>query len=174
VSDRTPSPDAFYWFCNDSEDITRYRLGEYHPVKLGDCFSSFPADRLSNPFSLVPHYRVLYKLGYGSYATIWLARDLLPPGCVYGIFVFNDTYLSFFSRFVALKIAVANTEEDSCKATILKYLTVNDTGIGSRHIVKLLDNFRIQGPNGSHNVFVTEVLVPLTALARYPIYEKVR
>jgi hypothetical protein len=40
--------------------------------------------------------------------------------------------------------------------------------------VKLLDNFRIQGPNGSHDVFVTEVLVPLTSLARYPVYEKVR
>jgi len=75
---------------------------------------------------------------------------------------------------VALKIAVADTEEDSCEATILRYLAVNDTGIGSQHIVKLLDNFRIQGPNGSHNVFVTEVLVPLTSLAHYPVYEKVR
>jgi len=86
MSDRTLSPDAFYWFRDDAEDITRYRLGEYHPVKLGDCFSSFPA---SNPSSLVPRYRVLHKLGYGSYATIWLARDLLPPGCVCGLFRFQ-------------------------------------------------------------------------------------
>ena len=74
---------------------------------------------------------------------------------------------------MALKISVADTK-DSCEATILRYLTVNDTGIGSQHIVNLLDNFRIQGPNGSHEVFVTEVLVPLTLLARYPVYEKVR
>ena len=81
MSNRTLSPDAFYWFCDDdSEDITRYRLGEYHPVKLGDCFSTIP------PSSSMPRYRVLQKLGYGSYATIWLARDLLPPGCVYGFF----------------------------------------------------------------------------------------
>jgi hypothetical protein len=85
MSNRTLSPDAFYWFCDDDEDISRYRPGEYHPVKLGDCFSSFPVDHLSNPSSLAPRYRVLHKLGYGSYATIWLARDLLPPGCVYGI-----------------------------------------------------------------------------------------
>lgn len=89
-------------------------------------------------------------------------------------FLFSITHLTFLSRFVALKIAVGDTEEDSCEARILRYLGVNDTGIGSQHIVKLLDNFRIQGPNGSHNVLVTEVLVPLTSLARYPVYEKVR
>jgi serine/threonine-protein kinase SRPK3 len=90
-------------------------------------------------------------------------------------FSFSATHLSFqASRFVALKIAVADTGENSCEAPILRFLAVNDTGIGSQHIVKLLDNFHIQGPNGSHEVFVTEVLVPLTSLARYPVYEKVR
>ena len=78
------------------------------------------------------------------------------------------------SRFVALKIAVADTAKGSHEAHILRFLNENDTGIGSQHILNLLDSFRIEGPNGSHDVLVTEVLVPLRALACYPIYEKVR
>ena len=93
------------------------------------------------------------------------------PGAFTAYFVFNDTHLGFLSCFVALNITIA---EDSCEASILKYLAARDTGIGSQHIVELLDHFRIQGPNRSHNVFVTKVLVPLTALAHYLVYGKVR
>lgn len=77
------------------------------------------------------------------------------------------------SRFVALKIAIADTAKGSHEAHILRFINENDTGIGSQHILNLLDSFRIEGPNGSHDVLVTEVLVLLRALARYPVYEKV-
>jgi serine/threonine-protein kinase SRPK3 len=76
------------------------------------------------------------------------------------------------SRFVALKIAIADTAKGSHEAHILRFINENDTGIG-QHILNLLDSFRIEGPNGSHDVLVTEVLVLLRALARYPVYEKV-
>ena len=43
------------------ESFDRYRPGGYHPVRIGDLFN----DR----------YKVVRKLGYGQYSTVWLARD---------------------------------------------------------------------------------------------------
>jgi serine/threonine-protein kinase SRPK3 len=45
------------------EDLSRYCTGGYHPVRIGDVFNN-------------GKYRVLRKLGYGIYSTVWLARDL--------------------------------------------------------------------------------------------------
>lgn len=77
----------FHWYYYDSpiEDLERYRPGGYHPVKLGDCFSTLPTTPSTLSSSSMPRYRILHKLGFGSFATIWLARDLLPPGCVLSI-----------------------------------------------------------------------------------------
>lgn len=47
-----------------SEWAELYRPGGLHPVNLGDTFKN-------------EQYRVILKLGYGSYSTVWLARDAL-------------------------------------------------------------------------------------------------
>jgi hypothetical protein len=44
------------------EWVEDYRPGGYHPVVLGDVFNR--------------QYKVIRKLGEGSYSTVWLARDL--------------------------------------------------------------------------------------------------
>lgn len=44
------------------EGTDSYRVGGLHPVYVGDVYN----DR----------YRVLNKIGYGSYSTVWLVRDL--------------------------------------------------------------------------------------------------
>lgn len=44
------------------EWVEDYHPGGYHPVVLGDVFNG--------------QYKVLRKLGEGSYSTVWLARDL--------------------------------------------------------------------------------------------------
>ena len=41
-------------------------------------------------------------------------------------------------------------------------------------MLSLLDNFQIQGPNGTHEVFVTEVVASLRDFLRYPLYKNVR
>lgn len=58
--DIAPQPDA------TSKDIeegkSAYRLGGFHPVYIGDVFN----DR----------YKILDKIGYGQYSTVWLVKDL--------------------------------------------------------------------------------------------------
>ena len=45
-----------------SEWIESYRPGWLHPINLGDTFKD-------------GQYRVIRKLGYGSFSTVWLGRD---------------------------------------------------------------------------------------------------
>ena len=54
---------AFY--CDvDVELLERFRDGGYHPTHLGDLFKD-------------GRYKIIHKLGWGAYATVWLAKDLL-------------------------------------------------------------------------------------------------
>lgn len=43
------------------EKLESYRVGGYHPIAIGD--------------QLHDRYRVVHKLGHGTYSTIWLAQD---------------------------------------------------------------------------------------------------
>ena len=49
---------------NIEEGTQVYRPGGFNPVYIGDVFK----DR----------YKVLNKIGYGVYSTVWLVRDLKP------------------------------------------------------------------------------------------------
>ena len=57
------SPRDFHFAGPGLESPDRYRPGGYHPVHIGEVYRE--------------RYRVLHKLGYGTYSTVWLARDLL-------------------------------------------------------------------------------------------------
>jgi serine/threonine-protein kinase SRPK3 len=46
-----------------AEPHYQYVVGGYHPVLLGDTFKD-------------GRYKVLHKLGWGSFATVWAAKDL--------------------------------------------------------------------------------------------------
>ncbi len=66
----TPSSNAptkqsewrFHPITSATEWIEDYRPGGLHPIHLGD---TLDGDR----------YKILRKLGYGSFSTVWLARD---------------------------------------------------------------------------------------------------
>lgn len=45
------------------ENLSLYRPGGYHPVRIGDAFNS-------------GKYKVVNKLGYGAYSTVWLAQNV--------------------------------------------------------------------------------------------------
>jgi hypothetical protein len=43
------------------EILKRYHHGQFHPVTIGD--------------HLHDRYRIVHRLGFGAYSTMWLARD---------------------------------------------------------------------------------------------------
>ena len=47
----------------DTEPLHRYHRGGYHRVHLSDCLSN-------------GRYKILHKLGWGEYSTVWAARDI--------------------------------------------------------------------------------------------------
>lgn len=61
VTPTMKASNVMYEPIEDVERMKHYRAGGYHPVMIGDRFH----DR----------YRVVHKLGHGTYSTIWLARD---------------------------------------------------------------------------------------------------
>lgn len=82
------------------ERLENYRPGGYHPIQIGDHFHG--------------RYRVVHKLGHGSYSTAWLARDEQS------------------NKYVALKIGTADANPKEVDIisplTRLRCLPVNHPG----------------------------------------------
>ncbi|XP_062872124.1 SRSF protein kinase 3 [Trichomycterus rosablanca] len=116
----------------EEEDQRDYCYGGYHPVREGDVFNK--------------RYKVLSKLGWGYYATVWLCVDLRS------------------GRHVAIKVLKSGsscTQAGQDELTLLR----NATGPSACHplkgrIVQLLDEFKIAGVNGIHMCLVLELLGP--------------
>ncbi|KAI1283497.1 putative serine protein kinase [Xylaria sp. FL0933] len=109
------------------EWVENYRPGGYHPVVLGDVFHN-------------GQYKVIRKLGEGSFSTVWLARDLRN------------------NKYVAMKIIMSKISERTNETVILRLL--GQAPEGSKHITQLLDEFNHQGPNGIHKCLVFEPMGP--------------
>ncbi|KPM39875.1 hypothetical protein AK830_g6695 [Neonectria ditissima] len=121
-----PSHDEVYLPGIDLENLENYTPGGYHPTLLGDAFHN-------------GRYEVVHKLGYGSWSSVWLARD------------------RHLQRYVSLKILVANASSKSTEGTILQMLCSGDLAHpGRRFIPRLLDRFSFDGPNGRHLCLVQE------------------
>ncbi|OJI83109.1 hypothetical protein ASPTUDRAFT_57076 [Aspergillus tubingensis CBS 134.48] len=120
-----PNPNFLYEPLEGVERIDYYCPGGYHPIQIGDHFHG--------------RYRVIYKLGHGSYSTIWLARDEQ-----------NNQY-------VAVKVCTADSNQK--EAGILASLTHPDqpatSHLGQKMLPSVLDTFTIHGPNGEHTCYVT-------------------
>ncbi|RCI08652.1 hypothetical protein L249_4798 [Ophiocordyceps polyrhachis-furcata BCC 54312] len=78
-------------------------------------------------------YHIIDKLGYGGWSTVWLARD------------------SVKERYVALKVGRADSLGNETET-----LRALETAGGCDAIPRLLDQFHVDGPNGSHPCSVTE------------------
>ncbi|KAM9909202.1 hypothetical protein OXX69_005652 [Metschnikowia pulcherrima] len=122
------------------EAAVEYRPGGYHPVKIGDQYTSD-----------MNRYKVIRKLGWGHFSTVWLCVSMMT------------------GEFVAIKIVKSGanyTDAARDEINILRLLTeVDEDSIAfgrhlqnNAHIVGLLDNFQIKGPNGTHLAMVFELM----------------
>ncbi|KAJ7213568.1 kinase-like domain-containing protein [Mycena pura] len=127
-------PDAL---LNEYEPSQSYTLGGLCPVKLGDSVGP----------GTPPRYRILFKLGFGSFSTVWLARDGVER------------------RNVALKIVEAKSTAGSQELNVLERLRAPNSTAGQEpYVIQLLDSFEHTSANGIHQVLVTEPVLPLLAL----------
>ncbi|TFK68449.1 kinase-like protein [Pluteus cervinus] len=142
--------DDFHFISMDTtEDMTRYTVGGYHPARIGDIISSSRKDDSS---ALVPQYRIVHKLGFGSNATVWLAQMTDSPA------------------FVAVKITTADAASTNEAAMLEAVSRVRTTG--ESHVVTLLDHFTLHGPNGEHLALVTDVVAPIFRVRSDPLWCK--
>ncbi|KAE8349567.1 kinase domain protein [Aspergillus coremiiformis] len=109
----------------EEETLPFYRPEQFYPVYIGEVLNS--------------KYKVLGKLGYGSYSTVWLCRD-------------NSNH-----QYVALKILTAACSKQTLSREEKAYEHLSSLGsshIGSAYIRGLYDIFTIPGPCGPHQCLV--------------------
>ncbi|KAH7381550.1 kinase-like domain-containing protein [Pyrenochaeta sp. MPI-SDFR-AT-0127] len=123
-------PDQQSWRFVDTgapcEWAEGYRPGGFHPVNLGDTFCD-------------SKYKIIRKLGEGSYSTVWLAVSTGVP------------------KYVALKIMAAKASTINTELGILCHLSKLVPGDpNAQYVTILADAFRHQGPNGEHQCLAFE------------------
>ncbi|KIJ49855.1 hypothetical protein M422DRAFT_246221 [Sphaerobolus stellatus SS14] len=114
--------DILFTSMDMTEEITRYVTGGHHPVTIGDILNG--------------KHRIMHKLGWGSYATVWLTQK--TDGA---------------KAFVAFNITKFNRDRTQ-EVAMLRALS-------SQHVVTLLGHFTLHGPNDTHLVFVIDIVAPL-------------
>ncbi|KAG6877316.1 hypothetical protein C0993_008654 [Termitomyces sp. T159_Od127] len=125
-----------YKWLEDVEDLELYRPGGYHPVHIDD--------------EIKNRYRIVHKLGFGSYSTVWLGRD------------------QQLNRFVAIKFTIASASAESSETKILHHVRVSGhQHPGRKFVATLLDDFELEGPNGRHRCLITEAAGPSVGKVRY-------
>lgn len=152
--DISPQNSAFrFAFIEDAEPLERYRAGGYHPLSIGDVLNQ--------------RYHIVHKLGFGSYSTTWLAKDIKQ-----------------LDRYVAIKIKMAESDHDSNETRTWQHLwaaanepqqpalPLHTAPVGSHSIPPILDEFTIDGPNGTHRCIVTVPARMTVAEAREASYTR--
>ncbi|KAI7830974.1 kinase-like domain-containing protein [Kickxella alabastrina] len=106
----------------DEEDIEDYCKGGYHPVKIGDQFKS-------------ARYRVVRKLGWGHFSTVWLSYDSE-----------KDIHVALKIVKAAAHYAEAALDEiELCTRTV----SIREPHVGRDHVAKMLDSFEHSGPTAA-------------------------
>lgn len=119
------APLVEYEYIHGMEYLSDYRKDGYYPVHIND--------------RLDKRYRVVHKLGHGTFSTAWLAID-------------EKT-----TKYVAIKLSTADA--DCTEVYVISRLTQNHL---SRSIWEdklsllptALDRFELHGPNGTHTCLV--------------------
>jgi len=123
-----PEDPIWYNWVDGVEHLERYEPGGYHPVTVDDLLHN--------------RYRIVDKLGFGGYSTIWLARDEKAE------------------RYVAVKIGVSSTPIPRREVETLQKLhgtkvasQTDDDENACATLPKIDDVFDVCGVNGIHTCF---------------------
>ncbi|OAL56707.1 protein kinase [Pyrenochaeta sp. DS3sAY3a] len=118
------APMEYHWI-DGAERLDLYEPGGYHPVVVNDLLHN--------------RYRIVDKLGFGGYSTIWLAQDERTK------------------RYVAVKIGISSPSVPRRETEILQALhgasTSSNSGLDDNAcdtLPKIHDAFDVCGPNGTH------------------------
>ncbi|KAI9006325.1 CMGC/SRPK protein kinase, variant [Hyaloraphidium curvatum] len=125
-------------YSEEEEDEEDYTKGGYHPVRLGDEFDVDSKDGT--------RYKVVRKLGWGHFSTVWLGKDVMK------------------NRLAALKIVKSaphytETALDEIKL-LERVVRANPSSPNRKAVVELYDWFKCRGTNGTHVVMAFEPLGP--------------
>ncbi|KAM6497980.1 Protein kinase-like domain containing protein [Amanita muscaria] len=118
--------------CKDEESPADYNAGGYLPIKVNDTFRN-------------NRYRIVRKLGWGHFSTVWLVKDT-----------------QYVSRHSALKVVksagrYAETARDEIML-LSRVQSFSPDHPGRCHIVSFTDSFTHQGPESTHICIVFEPL----------------
>lgn len=114
---------------DEDEGTEDYVKGGYHPVQVGELYNR--------------RYRIVRKLGWGHFSTVWLVHDTTTPHTHRALKI--------------VKSATEYTEAAMDEIEMLNKLTQQDPK-DDKHVVHLLDHFHHRGPNGKHVCMVFETL----------------
>ncbi|KAF2157318.1 kinase-like protein [Myriangium duriaei CBS 260.36] len=114
----------------DEEPVQCYKPGGYHPIHIGD--------RVKDG-----QYKILHKLGWGAFSTVWAARD-------------KET-----NQNVAVKILqAAASGKDRELRTLQSLKQLQRSHRGYQHLNSLHDSFQQRSPNGLHDCLVLDLTGP--------------
>ncbi|XP_034122568.1 SRSF protein kinase 3 isoform X4 [Drosophila guanche] len=124
------SDSSLYVSDEEQEDASQYCRGGYHPVVIGDIFDN--------------RFRVVRKLGWGHFSTVWLCRDLKDE------------------KYVALKVVKSAPHYIETAADEIRLLEAirdaDSLDMKRERIVRLMNHFTVRGVNGMHTCLVFEAL----------------
>eukprot|EP00746_Dinoflagellata_sp_MGD_P146715 gnl/MRDRNA2_/MRDRNA2_79150_c0_seq1.p1 gnl/MRDRNA2_/MRDRNA2_79150_c0~~gnl/MRDRNA2_/MRDRNA2_79150_c0_seq1.p1 ORF type:complete len:293 (-),score=47.52 gnl/MRDRNA2_/MRDRNA2_79150_c0_seq1:222-1100(-) len=142
---------------SDDEGADGYRKGGYHQVTVGEVYNH--------------RYKVLAKLGWGHFSTVWLCQDLQYHRCCAmkvqksAQHYMEAAYDEIDLLAEAVKRSTQHEWETSCRGTFRDLLPT----LPFNGVVQLIDYFEHFGPNGRHVCMVFETMGPnvLALIKRY-------
>ncbi|KAK4235945.1 kinase-like domain-containing protein [Achaetomium macrosporum] len=113
------------------ESLYSYQPGGYHPVAIDDEFHG-------------GRYIIRHKLGWGGFSTVWFALDI-PEQCI---------------KTANYSILMPDNDPEVRVVCYLEQRFASSQLEKPRFFAPVLDTFRHEGPNGTHNCIVTDFVGP--------------
>ena len=130
----------------DGEGSEGYRPGGYHPVRLGDEFCN-------------GRYRVLEKLGWGHFSTVWMVKDnhCSPGSPKFSALKVQKSAAHYADAALDEIDLLGHARRIADRETSKKKKKHRPSRCCSR-VVRLLHHFEHAGPNGKHVCMIFEML----------------